>query len=202
MLSYRRAKIIATIGPSISSKENLRRSIEAGINVARLNFSHGSHSEHKKVLVHLRELSRELKAPVAVLQDLQGPKIRVGDIENGQVEVKAGNEVIISTDGAMGRPYKISSDFKELPACCQPGTKIFLDDGLLEFKVIEVKDNRVHCEVVFGGVLKSRKGINLPGVKLPVECLTAKDLKDLNFRLENNVDYGPDLFLDTFLRRG
>lgn len=189
MLSYRRAKIIATIGPSTSSKENLKKAIESGMNVARLNFSHGNHRDHKVALDRLRELSRELRAPVGILQDLQGPKIRVGPIENDRMELDQGDRVTITTDGAVGANHRISSDFKELPSCCQPGTKIFLDDGLLEFKVIEVKNNEVHCEVIFGGVLKSRKGINLPGVPLHVECLTPKDLEDLDFGLANNVDY-------------
>ena len=189
MLSHRRAKIVATIGPSTSSKEDLKRAIESGMNVARLNFSHGSHDDHKVVLECLREFSRELKAPVAVLQDLQGPKIRVGFIENDQVEVEVGDKIVITTDDEVGTCHRISSDFKELPNRCRPGTKIFLDDGLLEFNVIEVKNNEVHCEVIFGGTLKSRKGMNLPGVLLPVECLTSKDLEDLDFGLGNNVDY-------------
>ena len=189
MLSYRRAKIVATIGPSISSKEKLKKAIESGMNVARLNFSHGNRNDHKVALDHLRELSRELKAPVAILQDLQGPKIRVGFIEGDQVELAVGDRVTITTNDEMGTGHRISSDFKELPSCCEPGTKIFLDDGLLEFKVIRVENNEVHCEVVFGGTLKSRKGMNLPGVKLPVECMTSKDLEDLNFGLESNVDY-------------
>ena len=191
---------MSTIGPSTSSKENLRKAIESGMNVARLNFSHGNHGEHQSVLNHLRELSRELKAPVAILQDLQGPKIRVGLMEKGQVELKSGSSLIITTEdtkgieetedkSGLGTCHRISSDFKKLPNCCKPGTKIFLDDGLLELRVVKVIGHEVHCEVIFGGTLKSRKGINLPGVSLPVDCLTSKDLADLNFGLENNVDY-------------
>lgn len=189
MLSYRRAKIIATVGPSTCSRENLKEAIKSGMNVARLNFSHGCHSDHKLVLDHLRTLSRELKAPVGILQDLQGPKVRVGFVKNGQVEIKLGDKIIITTDDEVGHQGRIPSDFKELPNCCRRGTRIFLDDGLLELKVDEVLGNEVHCEVVLGGILKSRKGINLPGTQLPVKCLTAKDLEDLNFGLENNVDY-------------
>ena len=110
-------------------------------------------------------------------------------MENGQVEIKTGDEVVITTNCEVGTRYRIPSDFKKLSSCCQSGTKIFLDDGLLEFRVKEVKDEEVYCQVISGGVLKSRKGINLPGTKLPVECLTSKDLEDLNFGLDNNVDY-------------
>ena len=189
MLSHRRAKIIATIGPSTASKESLTRAIESGMNVARLNFSYGSHSDHKIVLDHLKTLSRELKAPVAILQDLQGPKIRVGFMKNHQVTIQTGDEVVLTTENEVGTPQRIPSDFKELPSCCRAGTRIFLDDGLLELRVKKVRGGEVHCEVVFGGTLESRKGINLPGTRLPVECLTSKDLEDLSFGLENNVDY-------------
>lgn len=189
MLADRRAKIVATIGPATRDEKNLEKAIKAGMNVARLNFSHGSHEDHLKVIHSLRKLTKELRAPVAILQDLQGPKIRVGKFENGSIEIKPGEKVVITTAPILGKPGLIPSDFKELPLACSPGTKILLDDGLLEVKVLQVRGEEVDAEVIYGGILKDRKGMNLPGVNLPVECMTKKDLEDLEFGLNNKVDY-------------
>lgn len=189
MLADRRAKIVATIGPSTLQVENLEKAIRAGMNVARLNFSHGSHSDHLQVLNGLRKLSRDLQAPVSILQDLQGPKIRVGKFEEGSIQLVDGDEVTITTDQVLGRPGLIPSDFKELPIVCKPGVKILLDDGLLELVVLSVSGENVKAKVVFGGTLKDRKGMNLPGVNLPVDAMTEKDLADLEFGLSNSVDY-------------
>ncbi|MEK2645591.1 pyruvate kinase [Bdellovibrio sp. BCCA] len=189
MLADRRAKIVATIGPATRDEKNLEKAIKAGMNVARLNFSHGSHEDHLKVIHSLRKLTQELKAPVAILQDLQGPKIRVGKFENGLIEIKPGEKVVITTAAVLGKPGLIPSDFKELPLACSVGTKILLDDGLLELKVLQVRGEEVDAEVVYGGILKDRKGMNLPGVNLPVDCMTPKDLEDLEFGLNNKVDY-------------
>lgn len=189
MLADRRAKIVATIGPSTQSPESLEKAIRAGMNVARLNFSHGSHEDHLHVLNHLRRLSREMQAPVAILQDLQGPKVRVGKFEGGSIQLSEGQEVLITTDQVLGRPGLIPSDFQELPLACHPGTKILLDDGLLELSVISVHGHEVTAKVVYGGILKDRKGMNLPGVSLPVDAMTPKDLADLEFGLTHGVDY-------------
>lgn len=189
MLAQRRVKIVATIGPATMDEKNLERAIKAGMNVARLNFSHGSHEDHLKVLKSLRKLSHTLQAPVTILQDLQGPKIRVGKFANGKIEVKAGQIVTITTDSVLGNDDLIPSDFKELTSAVFPGAKILLDDGLLEFTVLEVKPPLVIAKVVYGGILKDRKGMNLPGILLPVDCMTEKDIADLEFGLANNVDY-------------
>ncbi|MEQ1663876.1 MAG: pyruvate kinase [Bdellovibrionales bacterium] len=189
MLADRRTKIVATIGPASSSREGLEKAIRAGMNVARLNFSHGDHALHLQVLNHIRELSVELNAPVSILQDLQGPKIRVGKLKNGKVELKEGQQVKISTTLEIGDEKVLTTDFKELPESCKVGTKILLDDGLMELTVLKVEATEVTCQVVYGGILKDRKGMNLPGAKLPVECMTEKDLEDLDFGLKNNVDY-------------
>lgn len=189
MLADRRAKIVATIGPATRDEKNLEKAIKAGMNVARLNFSHGSHEDHQKVVNSLRKLSKQLQAPVTILQDLQGPKIRVGKFESGFIEIAAGEKVVITTAEVLGKPGFIPSDFKELPMACEPGTKILLDDGLLEMKVLGVRGHEVDAEVIYGGKLKDRKGMNLPGVNLPVDCMTEKDLEDLEFGIENNVDY-------------
>lgn len=189
MLADRRAKIVATIGPSTQEEEFLEKAIKAGMNVARLNFSHGSHEDHLKVIQRVRKLSASLQAPVTLLQDLQGPKIRVGKFEKGSIPLKKGERLVITTADVLGKEGLIPSDFKELPQSVQPGTKILLDDGLLELKVLSVRGQEVDVEVLFGGLLKNRKGMNLPGANLPVECMTEKDLEDLEFGLANGVDY-------------
>ncbi len=189
MLGTRRAKIVATIGPSTSGREQLKRAIESGMNVARLNFSHGSHEDHLAVIKNIRELSRELGAPVTILQDLQGPKVRVGKFKGGSVNLIEGSEVLISSAYAEGFENQIPSDFEGIHEVCAPGVKILLDDGLLELLVEEISGETVKCRVIVGGILKDRKGMNLPGVSLPVDCLTEKDLIDLDFGLFYKVDY-------------
>jgi pyruvate kinase len=189
MLADRRTKIVATIGPATRSRDNLRRTIMAGMNVARLNFSHGAHEDHLDVIRNIRELSAELSAPVTILQDLQGPKIRVGRFEHGSIEIEEGEKVIITTENVVGTAGLIPTDLKSLPDCVKPGSRVLLDDGLLELRVDAIEGVRVHATVIFGGVLKDRKGMNVPGAQLPIECLTEKDVKDLEFGLANGVDY-------------
>lgn len=189
MLANRRVKIVATIGPSTSSPESLENAIRSGMNVARLNFSHGSHEDHLQVIKAVRRLSKELKAPVTLLQDLQGPKIRVGKFENDKIDLIPGEEVVISPEFHLGKDKEIPTDFSELPRVVQAGSKILLDDGLMELRVKRVESKKVFAEVIYGGILKNRKGMNLPGASLPVECLTTKDLDDLEFGLSHGVDY-------------
>ncbi len=189
MLALRRAKIVATIGPSTRDPENLKKAIIAGMNVARLNFSHGTHEEHLAVIHHIRKISLELRAPVTILQDLQGPKVRVGLFEKGSIPLAEGQIVTVTIEDVLGREGLIPSDFKELCKACQPGTQILLDDGLIELKALEVGEKSLTAEVIYGGILKNRKGMNLPGANLPVEAMTAKDKEDLAFGLKNNVDY-------------
>lgn len=189
MLANRRVKIVATIGPATSSYDNLENAIRSGMNVARLNFSHGTHQDHLEVIKNIRSLSQKLLAPVAILQDLQGPKIRVGKISGGKVQLLEGDNIILSPSIDLGNEKEIPTDFKELPEVVKKGDRILLDDGLLELRVNSVSGDRVSAEVIYGGELKDRKGINLPGISLPVECLTEKDLKDLEFGLSQRVDY-------------
>lgn len=159
------------------------------MNVARLNFSHGNHAEHLSVIKNIREISKELKAPVTILQDLQGPKVRVGLFEKGSIELKQKQVVTVTIEDVIGRDGLIPSDFKELCRACKVGTQILLDDGLIELKVLSVQDTRLEAEVIYGGVLKNRKGMNLPGVDLPVDAMTTKDKEDLEFGLKHGVDY-------------
>ncbi len=190
MLAHRRVKVVATIGPSTNNKEALANLMKAGMNVARLNFSHGEHAQHEEVIKNIRELSQELSCPVAILQDLQGPKIRVGQLTGGEMLLKEKDRVILSTKAEMGEANIIPTDFHQLPKDVKSGTKILLDDGLMELKVIATdEESEVECEVVYGGTLKNRKGMNIPGVNLTVDCLTPKDLRDLDFGLQQKVDY-------------
>ncbi len=189
MLVDRRVKIVATIGPATRDEKSLIKAIQAGMNVARLNFSHGTHEDHLQVLKSVRRLSQEMQAPVTILQDLQGPKIRVGKFENGSIVLKEGEHVVITMKSVMGKPGLIPSDFPELAKSVHAGAKILLDDGLLELKVVQVRPDELECEVIYGGILKDRKGMNCPGVTLQVDALTKKDLEDLEFGLQNGVDY-------------
>jgi pyruvate kinase len=189
MLADRRTKIVATIGPATRSRENLRRAIVSGMNVARLNFSHGTHEDHLSVIKDLRELSTEMSAPVTILQDLQGPKIRVGRFENGSINLVEGSQVTITTEKILGSGTLIPTDLISLPDCVRPGSRILLDDGLMELRVDAIEGVRISATVIFGGILKDRKGMNVPGAQLPIEALTAKDYIDLEFGLENDVDY-------------
>ncbi len=189
MLADRRVKIVATIGPATKSPEALEKAIRAGMNVARLNFSHGTHEDHLSVINHLRRLSETLKAPVTILQDLQGPKIRVGKFEGGSITLVEGERVKVTMRQEMGRPGLIPSDFPELIKSVHEGAKLLMDDGLLELKVLSVGTDELEAEVVYGGVLSDRKGMNAPGVMLATDCLTPKDLKDLEFGLAQDVDY-------------
>lgn len=189
MLATRRAKIVATIGPATKDPQNLKKAIEAGMNVARLNFSHGKHEEHLAVIQNLRTISKELNAPVTILQDLQGPKVRVGLFEKGSIPLTPKQVVTVTIDDVMSKEGLIPSDFKELCKACKPGTQILLDDGLIELKVLSVEQTQLQAEIVYGGILKNRKGMNLPGVNLPVDAMTPKDKEDLEFGLKNGVDY-------------
>ena len=190
LLSDRRAKIVATIGPATQSRENLERAIRSGMSVARLNFSHGKHEDHKKVIENIRSLALQLKANVTILQDLQGPKIRVGEFENGGIQLEAGEIVTVTTDKVLGKKGVIPTDFLEIVQSCKVGTKVLLDDGLLEIQVTEISDSQnMKAQVNFGGFLKNRKGMNIPGAFLPIDSMTEKDHRDLEFGLLENVDY-------------
>lgn len=189
MLSERRVKIVATIGPATSSREGLEKALLSGMNVSRLNFSHGTHADHSAVVDHLRELARKWAAPVSILQDLQGPKIRVGRFEKGSISLKDGERVFITSRDVPGKEKLIPTDFKALPGTVSEGQKILLDDGLIELRVLSKEGTEIEAEVIYGGVLKDRKGMNVPGASLPIEAMTEKDLNDLEFGLSKAVDY-------------
>jgi len=185
-----KTKIVATIGPASSNPEVIEQLINAGMNVARLNFSHGSHEEHGQVLNSIRSLSRKMNRPVGILLDLQGPKIRTGKLKDGEpIELKRNAKVAISTTATIGEGDTIATTYKKLAGDVEEGDRILLDDGLIELKVLSKDKDSVICRVINGGLLKERKGINLPGVNVSADSLTEKDKKDLNFGIRVGVDY-------------
>ncbi len=185
----RRTKIVATIGPACDSKEALESLLLAGVNVFRLNFSHGDAAAKAARIRDIRDISKQHKRPVAILGDLQGPKIRTGLMRGGSQLLTAGQEVQITTEEVEGGDGVIPTIYKALPQDVIPGDQILLDDGQLELSVLRIEGERVFCRVVTGGVLKDRKGINLPGVKVSAPALTEKDLEDLQFCIEHGVDW-------------
>lgn len=185
----RRTKIVATIGPACDTKEALETLLLAGVNVFRLNFSHGDAASKAKRIKDIRDVSKQHKRPVAILGDLQGPKIRTGLMRNGSQQLSTGQEVQITTEEVEGADGVIPTIYRSLPQDVIPGDQILLDDGQLELTVQRVEGEKVFCRVVTGGVLKDRKGINLPGVKVSAPAMTEKDLEDLQFCIEQEVDW-------------
>jgi pyruvate kinase len=186
----RRTKIVATLGPATSTPERIAGLIRAGMNVARLNFSHGTHAEHAARIAMVRRAAAEAGRHVAILQDLQGPKIRTGPLENGQpVELVAGQRFVITTEPIIGDVHRVSTTYRALPLDVRPRDRILLSDGLIELVVTGHTDTEVETEVVHGGRLREHQGINLPGVRVSAPAATEKDLADLAFGLEQGVDY-------------
>jgi len=192
MSFQRKTKIVATVGPASESKEMLTNFAKAGVNIFRLNFSHGTHEDHLKRLKTVREISEELDTNLSVLQDLQGPKIRTQLVENNGVEIKAGNLLTFVMDETlMGTSERVGTTYTSMYLDVNVGERILMDDGNLEVKVLAIDKEKkeVITEVIYGGILKSKKGINLPGTKVSLPCLTEKDIKDLYFGLDNGVDW-------------
>lgn len=191
----RKAKIIATIGPSSGSREILNRLIQTGINVARLNFSHGTHESHGILIDLINEISSQINHPVTILQDLQGPKLRVGDLPADGVQLLADEEIILRINSEErkfdfdGNGIKtIYLDIPEIMSCLKPGGKILLDDGKMEMVIIQLHENELIAKVMLGGILFSNKGVNLPGANLDITGFTEKDQADLDFGLSKGVD--------------
>ena len=186
---YRRTKIVATVGPSCEEKDQLEALMKAGVNVFRLNFSHGEHSQKSRWVKQIRELSSQHNKTISILGDLQGPKIRTGLMAGGSQILKEGQQVVITTADIVGENGLIPTIYKELPKDVVPGNQILLDDGQLELEVLKIEKDDVHCLVKGGGLLKDRKGINLPGVNVSAPALTEKDIADLDFIINNQLDW-------------
>ncbi len=185
----KRTKIVATIGPASNTKEMIIKLAEAGANVLRLNFSHGSHDNHAQTVKIINEINEETNHSLAILQDLQGPKIRIGEVANGGVEIREGNQLVITTKEMEGTPEMVSTVYKEIVNDVKKGDVILIDDGNLELKTESVSSDQIVTTVVHGGTLKSRKGINLPDSSVSAPSLTEKDIEDLEFGLEQGVDW-------------
>ena len=187
---FNRTKIIATIGPATSSYQKLKEIIIAGVDVIRLNFSHGKHEDHEKVLKSVRRINEELGCNVRILLDLQGPKLRIGDVEGNKITLVSGNELIITTQKCMGTAEKLFIDFEMLTKDIKKGHKILLDDGKVELKVLDVMNRtEIKAKVIHGGDLSSKKGFNLPQTNLSIPSITKKDVADIEFGLKHDVEW-------------
>ncbi|MGO3727045.1 pyruvate kinase, partial [Staphylococcus carnosus] len=187
----RKTKIVCTIGPASESEEMLEKLMKAGMNVARLNFSHGDHAEHKARIERIREVSQRLNKTIAIMLDTKGPEIRTHDMENGVINLEKGNDVIVSMNQVLGTADKFSVTYEDLINDVEIGSFILLDDGLVELEV-KAKDKEkgeVLCEVLNSGEIKNKKGVNLPNVKVNLPGITEKDADDIRFGIDEHVDF-------------
>ncbi len=185
----RRTKIVCTLGPASADRDTIRSLIRAGMDVARLNFSHGDHATHRQAIEYVREASAEVGKPVSILQDLQGPKIRIGNVLKGGVPIHKGQRLVLCADAIpFGDAERVHIDYPTLAEDVEVGRSILIDDGNLELVITEVHDREIVTEVVVGGILRSRKGVNLPHIRTSTPSLTEKDLEDLEFGLSMEVD--------------
>jgi pyruvate kinase len=187
---FNRTKIVATIGPATSSYEMLKAIIDEGVDVCRLNFSHGSYDDHRKVVENIRKVNEDTQSFTSILLDLQGPKLRVGEMENGKIELITGSTITVTTQEAISTANRVYVKFPGLAQDVMPGERILLDDGKLELEVVKSNGvDEITCFVKFGGPLSSRKGFNLPDTNLSIPAMTEKDRADLMFGLEMKVDW-------------
>jgi pyruvate kinase len=184
-----RTKIVCTIGPASESLNILRKMVLAGMDVARLNFSHGTYKQYEKIISNIRKISKELDVPIAILQDLQGPKIRVNKMPKQGVTLKKGQEIILSTSLHIGSKNIISVQYKNLPREVKTKDKILIKDGMIELRVLKTKKDEILCKVEIPGTVFSNNGINVPTASIKAKVITEKDKKDLAFGLKHNVDY-------------
>jgi len=184
----KKTKIVATIGPKTESEEMLTRMIQAGMNVMRLNMSHGDHEEHRVRIVNGRKASEALNVPIAILLDLAGPKIRTGIYETERITLTEGSSLILTTEEVIGTPEKIYVNYQKLPSEVQIGSIIMLDDGKKKLEVMSIAGKEVTCKVIVGGELKPRRGVNIPGAYLSIDTITKKDREDLAFGIEAGID--------------
>ena len=185
----RKTKIICTLGPAVESEEVMRELALNGMDVARLNFSHGNHDYHLKLINTLKKVRDEIKKPIALMLDTKGPEIRLGCFENGGIELKANDRFILTTEECIGNQERVSVSYKNLPEALKPDDRILLDDGLIELKVTDVKGTEIVCRVMNDGVVKDKKSVNVPGVSLNMPYLSDNDVKDILFAIEHDFDY-------------
>ena len=185
----RKTKIVATIGPSSESEEMLEKLIKAGINVARFNMSHGTHPEHLSKINKVKALNKKLGTNVGLMLDTKGPEIRLGDFESDKALLVQGTEFVITTEQVLGTDKKAMVTYKDITKDVEMGATILLDDGLIELKVLKVESTEITCKVMNTGLIKSKKGVNIPGIKLSLPALTERDKEDIKFGIENGIDF-------------
>lgn len=188
-MQTKRTKIVATIGPATESEEQLTRLVKAGLNVMRLNFSHGDFAEHQGKVDNFKKVSKKLGVPLAILQDLGGPKIRIGEFYTERIQLKKGSVFTLTTKKCVGDEHKAYVNYAKLPKEVSKGSRILLDDGKKELRVERLKGTEIICKVIVGGETKGRRGVNVPGANLSISSLTPKDKKDLEFGIKNDVDF-------------
>ena len=192
-----KTKIVCTIGPASDSPEILERMILAGMNVVRLNFSHGDFSSHQETIQKIQAASEKTGRRVAIMADLPGPKMRIGEFAEEPIEIRADETFTLTTDDIVGDRSRVSVSFERLPRAVKPKDRLFLNDGIVELEVNTVDGNDVHCKVVVGGELRSRKGLNLPGIDLGISAFTPRDHECLKFAMQNGVDAVSQSFVET-----
>jgi len=185
----RRTKIVCTIGPSTSSASAIKELLEAGMDVARINFSHGTHKEHARQIRTLRKVAKQVGSPLAIMQDLPGPKDRTGKLKKGVVELKENADFVLTTKEVLGDEHEVSVGLPDLPKSVKLGDAIFLDDGAIKLTVVAISDTDVNCHVIAGGLLGEDKGINIPGIAWDTPTITEEDWGHLVFGLKHNVDF-------------
>jgi pyruvate kinase len=190
-------KIVATLGPSSSERGILREMLVAGVNVVRMNFSHGTHADHQARLDLIKRVADELGVRIAILQDLSGPKIRIGDFKEGKVVLKKGQTFTLTTEPILGDVSIVHINYPHLPAEIRPGATIMIFDGKISLLVTKIAGSEIHCTVTTGGEISNKKGVNIPGANLSIKSLTEKDKKDLTFGIKNNVDFVAFSFVRT-----
>ena len=188
-MHFQKTKIIATIGPACDTKEKLLQLFMEGVDVFRINFSHGTHEKHLKVIQYIKEINNTHGTCISILQDLQGPKIRISEIENGSINLEAGSTLTISPKPFVGNIKKISTSYTDIVNNVKIGDIILIDDGKIELNVKEIKNNEVITKVLHGGILKSRKGMNLPNTDISISSLTNKDKEDMQLGIAQNIDW-------------
>jgi pyruvate kinase len=188
-INTRRTKIVATVGPACSSKEMITSLILTGVNIFRLNFSHGTHENHINVIKTIRESAKELEMVVGILQDVQGPKIRIGDVENGEALLQDGSTFYLTNKPLVANSTIASVTYEKLLQDIKPGSTILIDDGKIELFVTNVEEDRLECQVKVGGIIRPNKGVNFPGTSLGISCLTQKDLNDMLLGVKQRVDF-------------
>ena len=196
-LPSNKTKIVCTIGPASESPEIMEQMIRAGMNVARLNFSHGDFDSHKKIIENLRAVARATGQRVTIMADLPGPKMRIGQLDKEPIELEPGASFILTTEDILGDSGRVSVTFDRLPQSVKPGDTLYLNDGYIQIEVVRVEGNDVHCQVLVGGELRSRKGLNLPGIDLGISAFTERDRQCLEFALKQGVDAVSQSFVET-----